>query len=87
MKAIFLSPDRTLVSRPVAHVHIEADENETDECTYYEPTFFFLDIGALVVVTSPWAAEHVGEFVGVCADEEDPELFVAALSSANEVKH
>jgi hypothetical protein len=87
MKAIFLAPDRTYVARPVAHVHMEARDDEDEECTYYEPTFFILDIGTLVVCTSSWAEKHVGDFVGVCDDAEDPELFAAQMSSVNEVKH
>jgi hypothetical protein len=74
MIAVFLS-NRMLVTRKVTHTHVA--EVDDDDTILYSTLFFFLDRGMAVLATSAWAEEHIGQFVGVLDDGEDPEMLRA----------
>jgi hypothetical protein len=73
--AVFLTSDRhTLVTRRVAHVHTsELVDEEDDDGILYDSIFFFLHNGILTLATSSWAHQHVGEFIGVIEEGDNPE--------------
>lgn len=72
--AVFLAADQqTLLTERVAHISTTAIEDEDEGCTYYEHHFFFLHEHHLALVSSEWAHDHCGCFLGVIEEGTDPE--------------